>query len=149
MSEEPTRRTVLRHATVAGALGVAGATVAGCGGGSAGGGYGDDPSPKGDKRDGGGSYGLAPAAEVPVGGGTVFEEQRVVVTQPREGEFKGFSATCTHRGCTVDQVEGGTINCPCHGSRFSISDGSVQGGPALDPLPAARIQVSNGQIRLA
>ncbi|MGH3344704.1 MAG: Rieske (2Fe-2S) protein [Carbonactinosporaceae bacterium] len=150
MSEELTRRTVLRHATVAGVLGAAGAAAAGCGAGEggSGGGSGGEPSPEGDKGDGGGVYGLAPTTEVPVGGGTVFDEQRVVVTQPREGEFKGFSATCTHRGCTVARVEGGTINCPCHGSRFSISDGSVQGGPALEPLPAARIQVRNGQIRL-
>ena len=48
-----------------------------------------------------------------------------MVTQPTEGDFKGFSAVCTHQGCLVANVDGGTINCTCHGSQFSIEDGSV------------------------
>ncbi|MFI7068358.1 transglycosylase domain-containing protein [Kribbella sp. NPDC050124] len=38
-------------------------------------------------------------------------------------------------------MEGGTINCNCHGSRFNISDGSVVNGPATQPLPAKPIAV--------
>ncbi|MET7527779.1 Rieske (2Fe-2S) protein [Streptomyces sp. NPDC005248] len=91
---------------------------------------------------------LGKAADIPVGGGKVFEEQEVVVTQPKEGEFKGFSAICTHKGCTVVSVSDGTINCPCHGSRYSITDAAVVAGPAPQPLAVERITVTGGTIRL-
>jgi Rieske Fe-S protein len=92
--------------------------------------------------------GLASTDEIPVGGGKVFEKKQLVVTQPTKGEFKGFSAVCTHQGCTVNQVQGGTINCPCHGSKFSVSDGSVSAGPATKPLPAKGVKVEGDQIHL-
>ena len=92
---------------------------------------------------------LGAAADIPVGGGTVFKDAKVVVTQPAEGEFKGFSAICTHQGCPVSAVEDGTISCPCHGSKFSIEDGSPQGGPATAPLGAVEVSVEGGQISLA
>ncbi|MBT2444007.1 Rieske 2Fe-2S domain-containing protein [Streptomyces sp. ISL-36] len=92
---------------------------------------------------------LARTSQIPVGGGTVFKERKVVVTQPTAGEFKAFTAVCTHQGCTVGKVENGTINCPCHGSRFRIADGSVAAGPASRPLPEERITVSGDVITLA
>lgn len=92
---------------------------------------------------------LAATSEIPVGGGTVFKDAKVVVTQPTEGAFKGFSATCTHQGCLVATVEDGTINCPCHGSKFSIEDGSVTDGPAPEPLPEVDVSVDGEEISLA
>jgi Rieske Fe-S protein len=44
-------------------------------------------------------------------------------------------------GCLVGTVSGGTIQCPCHGSRYSIADGSVTGGPAPRPLPTKQVEV--------
>jgi Rieske Fe-S protein len=85
---------------------------------------------------------FARTSEIPVGGGKTFQDQKIVVTQPAAGQFHGFSATCTHAGCLVDKVDAGQIICPCHGSRFSISDGTVEQGPALLPLPAEKINVS-------
>ena len=73
---------------------------------------------------------LTTTSEIPVGGGTIFADEQVVVTQPTEGEFKAFTAVCTHQGCHVSSVSDGTINCACHGSQFSIDDGSVEPGPA-------------------
>jgi Rieske Fe-S protein len=92
---------------------------------------------------------LATTSEIPVGGGKVFASAKVVVTQPSANTFKGFSAICTHMQCTVDQVANGTIDCPCHGSKFSIKDGSVVGGPAPSPLPAASIAVNGTNITLS
>jgi Rieske Fe-S protein len=127
--------TSRRVVVVAGAAGLA-SVLAACGGG-------DD----GEGGDGGDGV-LADVSEIPEGGGRVFADARVVVVQPAAGEFRGFSAICTHRGCTVGEVSGGTINCPCHGSRFYISDGGVAHGPAERPLPEAAITVRNGTIRL-
>jgi Rieske Fe-S protein len=69
-----------------------------------------------------------------------------VITQPQSGAFHAFSAVCTHAGCTVGSVSGGTINCPCHGSRFNISTGAVVNGPATSPLPAVNIKVQGTSI---
>lgn len=96
----------------------------------------------------GGSATLGPASEVPVGGGTVYDAQKVVVTQPTAGNFKAFSAICTHMGCTVNSVSGGTINCPCHGSKFKITDGSVAHGPATMPLPSQPVSDVGGTLKL-
>jgi Rieske Fe-S protein len=92
---------------------------------------------------------LASTADIPVGGGKVFADKDVVVTQPKAGTFKAFSATCTHQGCKVGEVAGGTINCPCHGSKFAIADGSVAKGPAAKPLPAKTVKVDGTSITLA
>ncbi|MEV7012994.1 Rieske 2Fe-2S domain-containing protein [Streptosporangium sp. NPDC051022] len=91
---------------------------------------------------------LAKTKSIPVGGGKIIRGTWVV-TQPTRGTFRAFSAKCTHQGCTVASVSGGTINCPCHGSRFRVSDGSVVRGPAARALPGQRIKVSKGVIRLA
>lgn len=98
---------------------------------------------------GGAAAALASTADIPVGGGKIFAEKDVVVTQPAEGTFKAFSATCTHQGCPVATVEGGTINCNCHGSKFKVADGSVAKGPAAKPLAEKTLKVDGTSITLA
>ncbi|MEU0484518.1 Rieske (2Fe-2S) protein [Streptosporangium sp. NPDC006013] len=90
---------------------------------------------------------LAKTSSIPVGGGRIISG-RWVVTQPVKGTFRAFSAKCTHQGCAVATIRGGIINCPCHGSRFRIADGSVARGPATRPLARRKIKVSKGVIRL-
>ncbi|MEW5355836.1 MULTISPECIES: Rieske (2Fe-2S) protein [unclassified Streptomyces] len=91
---------------------------------------------------------LTSTSDIPVGGGKVFAEHKIVVTQPKKGEFKAFSAVCTHQGCTVAKVADGTIDCPCHGSMFHIADGTVAQGPATHPLAPKKIEVAGNSIRL-
>ncbi|MCL7427832.1 Rieske (2Fe-2S) protein [Streptomyces sp. YS415] len=143
MTIRPNRRTVLL-ATGAAAL------VVGCGD------SGDDDSgsttaetseTSGAPEAGGEE--LTTTDAVPVGGGKIFKDEEVVVVQPEEGEFKAFSAICTHQRCTVASVSDGTINCPCHGSRFSITDGAVANPPATRPLPEKKLTVEGNSIRLA
>lgn len=89
------------------------------------------------------------AADVPVGGGTILADEKIVVTQPTAGEFKAFSAVCTHKRCPVSSVNGGEITCPCHGSRFSIEDGSVVAGPAPAPLPSKTATLSGDRVTVS
>jgi Rieske Fe-S protein len=86
-------------------------------------------------------------AEVPVGGGRVYPDWEVVVTQPTTGAYRGFTSICTHTGCNVDQVADGLIRCPCHGSRYRL-DGTVAAGPAPRPLPERAVTVVDGDLRL-
>lgn len=71
-----------------------------------------------------------------------------MVTQPVPGTFRGFSAICTHEGCTVNKVTGGVIRCPCHGSQYAIADGSVVHGPAPRALDQRLITVSGDTLLL-
>ena len=118
-----TRRTAI----VAGGMGVSGLALSGCGS--------DDT-------------GLSvPTADVPEGGGTILKDAKIVVTQPSAGQFKAFSAVCTHQQCVVSDVTD-TINCACHNSAFSITDGSVVSGPASAPLAEQAITVDGDSIVL-
>ncbi|WP_341715858.1 Rieske (2Fe-2S) protein [Micromonospora sp. FIMYZ51] len=113
-----------------------------------------DPSadPSGSAAAGGGDVGtpaLTTLADIPVGGGQIFADAGVVVTQPTAGNIKAYSSTCTHQGCTVTSVADGVITCACHNSVFDIADGSVRSGPAGAPLPAANVTVDGDAIRLA
>lgn len=133
----PDRRTVIA------AAGAAGLTVAlaACGSGDDGG---SDAAGSGSAGDA-----LARTADIPEGGGKIFKDAGVVVTQPSAGTYKAFSAKCTHQGCAVGSVADGVIVCPCHNSHFSVADGSVKQGPATAPLPEQKISVSGDEIKLA
>jgi len=89
---------------------------------------------------------LASTADIPVGGGKVLADKKIVITQPQAGSFDAFTAVCTHQGCIVGSVTGGTINCPCHGSKFNITNGSVVNGPAASPLAPVGIKVQGTSI---
>ena len=135
-----THRSMTRRKTLTGAavVGVGVPLLAACGS--------DDGGSTDSAPDVASGETLGPASEVPVGGGKIYPDQKLVVTQPTEGEFKGFSAVCTHQSCLVATVDKGTINCTCHGSKFSIEDGSVSNGPATSPLPAVDVTVDGDQI---
>jgi len=106
-----------------------------------------EPSPpaSGQASGGSGQGVTVKAAEIPVGSGKIFPDAQTVITQPKKGQFKAFSAVCTHQGCIVNAVTN-TINCPCHGSKYSITDGSVVNPPAPKPLPPKTIKVSGENL---
>jgi Rieske Fe-S protein len=146
------RRTVLRAAGLLGLTGAGAAALSACA---------EEP---------GGSPSAAPAAsgttaattpsptaaaptgpnvatsKVPVGGGVILENADYVVTQPSRGTYKAFSKICTHQGCPVASVGNGVIHCDCHGSEYSIEDGSVTNPPAPKPLAEAKTTVFEGKV---
>ena len=138
---QASRRNVLLGAGVIGA----GAVLVGCSGGDK-----SAPSSTESTSSAGASAGdTFQVADVPVGGGVIAKDAKIVVTQPKAGQFHAFSAVCTHKGCTVSRVADGTIDCPCHGSKFSDVDGSVVEGPAGSPLPAKTATVSGGTLTVS
>ncbi|KJK35104.1 iron-sulfur protein [Streptomyces variegatus] len=148
----PSRRTVVA------AVGAAGLTVALTACGSE-----DDPSTGQDAAGGGatnegggssagagaGGAALAKTADIPEGSGKIFKDEKVVVSQPAAGDFKAFSTICTHRNCPMVDLKDDIISCTCHGSRFSVLDGSVKKGPAVKPLEAKQVTVNGDSITLA
>jgi thiosulfate dehydrogenase [quinone] large subunit len=82
------------------------------------------------------------SSEVPVGQATTFtfDSLPAYVVRPKADEFVGFSAICTHQGCTVNYVHSvQQFQCPCHGSVYSALTGEVVSGPA--PLPLHKITI--------
>ena len=129
-----TRRSLL---VSSGGLAAAAIGLAGCqsGGGS------DAAPPPADPA-------TVPLADVPVGGGTIMQDGAYVVTQPNEGEVKAFTKICTHQECPVARIDGSDIVCDCHGSRFSITDGSVTNGPAEEPLKSFPATVDGDTVTI-
>jgi Rieske Fe-S protein len=166
------RRTVLRAAGVGGAGVAAAAALAACGGsstpttsGAASTTTSASATSSGSSTSSSGSsstssLGTASAAapsgtpvktaDVPVGGGVINASALFVVTQPSAGQFKAFSAVCTHMGCTVDKVADGKIDCPCHQSQFDITTGTpTSSSQAKSPLPGKTATVSGDSVYIA
>ncbi len=160
----PTCPHLTRRHLMVGAVGVGSAGVlAACGGGGAPASSteatgsapaSESPSDSGSSSGAGGGD-TVPVSQVPVEGGAVVEaaDGPVVLTQPASGEFKAFTAVCTHAGCTVGSVEANEIVCPCHGSRFSARDGSNVQGPGgstanLAPLAEVPLTVDGDSLVL-
>ena len=137
-SNEPqtTRRTVLCGAALA-ALGL---TAAACGGSD--GGSGDSSSSAIPDK----PVELGAAGDVPVGGAKLYHEQKLLVAQPKKGEYKAFSAVCTHQGGILDRIEKGEAICPLHKSHFAVDTGKPEKGPATAPLPSVPVRSEAGKL---
>ncbi|MER5761168.1 Rieske (2Fe-2S) protein [Streptomyces sp. NPDC002082] len=137
-SQSAARRTVLKGAAaLAGAVG-AGAALTAC-------------STESKSGNGGPAVPAEPvelgaAAEVPVGGAKLYREKKLIVSCQEAGQYKAFSAQCTHAGCVLDKIVKGEGNCPCHGSRFDVTTGKVLQGPATDPLPEVPVRAEGGKL---
>ena len=157
------RRTVLKAAGLVALVGTGGAALAGCSSDTAAAptastapssapSSSSPASPSATASSSSSASSAAPSgpsvatAEVPEGGGVILADAAYVVTQPSKGTYKAFSKKCTHQGCNVSQIADREIVCRCHGSHFSIEDGSVVRGPAEAPLPEAETTVSGNQV---
>ena len=141
------RRTVIKHVGLAAAAltGLSACTTYGSGGGTP---SSAPATSAGGGATSGGGGATARTADIPVGGGKIYADIQAVITQPTAGEFKAFSSICTHQNCPVADVTD-TINCTCHGSRFSITDGSVLNPPATNPLGERNITVDGDSLTVS
>jgi Rieske Fe-S protein len=159
-----TRRTILRAAGLLGLTGAGAAALGGCADASSGSppatpaaaetSAPTSPSPTAAATSSEASASTAKAPDgpsvatstVPVGGGVILENADYVVTQPSKGKYKAFSKICTHQGCPVASVSNGVIHCNCHGSEYSIEDGSVTNPPATKGLTEAKTAVFEKKV---
>ena len=68
------------------------------------------------------------------------------------GPFVAVSSACTHTGCEVSgwQADVAELECPCHGSRFSVLDAArVVNGPATKPLAYLPIEIKDNVFHVA
>jgi nitrite reductase/ring-hydroxylating ferredoxin subunit len=142
------RRTVLQGTGVAVAAGTA---LGACGDSGTTGSSGSDPATSAATSSGPepspAGADLGPSSEVPVGGGKIYPDAKVVVTQPTAGTFKAFDTTCPHRSCPVTAVSKDGIICRCHGSTFAVADGTPSAtSPAKQPLEGKTVTVTGGKL---
>jgi Rieske Fe-S protein len=107
------------------------------------------PDPSASPTTAGDDPNLIKVTDIPVGGGKIYDERRIVVTQPTAGTFKAFDSLCTHMGCVVTSVFAGKITCPCHISQYSVVDGSVIRGPAPLPLTPKAVTITGDVIAVS
>ena len=148
MSSDSLDRTALTRRTLIGGAGAvtAGAALTACGS------SGDSgevrpaaPAPTTTTPPGPDAKVVASVADVPVGGGVLLDSERLVVTQPAEGDFRAYIAICSHQGCNLSGVDGGRIICPCHGSRYDL-DGVPVEGPAKRPLKSRPVAARGSDL---
>ena len=88
---------------------------------------------------------------VPSGGLASFSvEGRDVAVADVAGAYYAFSDICTHRKCSLSdgELDGGTLTCICHGSRFDVTTGEVVRGPADRPLQVYPARVQGDELEI-
>lgn len=135
----PDRRALLRGAAVVGAVGAAGLALSACA-------TENQPASPNHGPILEGPVTVGSAQDIAVGKGKVYSDTAVVVTQPAKDDYRAFDGRCPHQGCLVAKVDQGVIVCNCHGSQFSMTDGSVVRSPANSGLKQLPIKVENGEI---
>ena len=91
---------------------------------------------------------VAKTTDIPVGSGKKFDVEgvQILITQPRAGEFRGFSAICKHAGFVMSNIANSEIKCDNHGAVYSADDGSVLSGPAPRALGKVTVTVEGDDV---
>lgn len=91
------------------------------------------------------------ASEMEKDSGTIvkFGNKPVILVHTSSGEFKAFSAVCTHLDCTVQyRKDMGLIWCACHNGRYDLTGRNVA-GPPPKPLTEYRVLIQNDEILIS
>jgi 3-phenylpropionate/trans-cinnamate dioxygenase ferredoxin subunit len=92
------------------------------------------------------------AGDVPAGSIVAFQvEGKQVAVANVDGRLFAFDDACTHRGCSLatGSLKGTSVTCPCHGSVFEATDGSVIKGPASRPVATSDVEIVDGEIAIS
>jgi nitrite reductase/ring-hydroxylating ferredoxin subunit len=91
---------------------------------------------------------VAKTTDIPIGSGKKFDVDgvQILITQPRAGEFRGFSAVCTHAGFVMSNMANSEIKCDNHGAVYSADDGSVLSGPAPRALGKVTVTIEGDEV---
>jgi Rieske Fe-S protein len=92
-----------------------------------------------------------PVSAIEKDSGTIvrFGSKPVILVRTADGNFKAFSATCTHLDCTVQyRKDMGMIWCACHNGRYDLSGRNIAGPPPR-PLEEYRVTVQEGEIHIS
>ncbi|HLF13806.1 MAG TPA: Rieske (2Fe-2S) protein [Bacteroidota bacterium] len=78
-----------------------------------------------------------------------FGTKPVLLVRTQEGEFRAFSAVCTHLDCTVQyRREKGTIWCACHNGTYDLTGRNIAGPPPR-PLDEFRVIVQGEEVLIS
>jgi 3-phenylpropionate/trans-cinnamate dioxygenase ferredoxin subunit len=93
---------------------------------------------------------VASVDEIPEGTVKAFEigGEPVAVVHCEGGEFRAIEDVCSHADVALSEgeIEGCTIECWLHGSRFDLRTGKPTGLPATEPVPVFPVRIENGEI---
>lgn len=95
--------------------------------------------------------GAGKANEIGEGGLKAFDVKgtRIAVANVG-GTFHAFDDTCTHKQCSLAEgdLDGITVTCPCHGSQFDVTTGSVLNPPAVKPVLTYGVRVEGDELQI-
>jgi nitrite reductase/ring-hydroxylating ferredoxin subunit len=79
----------------------------------------------------------------------IVGDRRVVLARTERG-YVAFDDRCTHRGGPLSDgtLACGRVQCPWHGSQFDVDDGSVEHGPAEEPIATYQVEARGGRVFL-
>jgi nitrite reductase/ring-hydroxylating ferredoxin subunit len=92
---------------------------------------------------------IGKATDVAEGQMRVFDVEGTAINVSNAGgNLYAFDDTCTHAGCSLadGELDGTTVTCACHGSRFDITSGAVVRGPAERPVRSRAVRVEGADL---
>jgi 3-phenylpropionate/trans-cinnamate dioxygenase ferredoxin subunit len=87
--------------------------------------------------------------------GTVISAEvegvEIAVVHAEDGNFYAIRDECSHAAVALSEgeVDGCTLECWLHGSRFDLRTGKPTGLPATEPVPVYPVEIRDGDIYLS
>ena len=93
---------------------------------------------------------ICPESEIGVGAAVrvVIDDVPIAVVRDSAGTVHAIGDTCTHGDISLAEgfVEGETIECWAHGSKFSLATGKALTLPAFEPVPVFTVSIIDGDV---
>jgi 3-phenylpropionate/trans-cinnamate dioxygenase ferredoxin component len=78
----------------------------------------------------------------------IVDGEEICLAHAEDGEYYAIGDICTHEEYSLSDGElwGLDVECPAHGSRFCLLDGSVTGFPAVIPAKAYQVEIDGDDV---